>query len=110
MEQNKPIQLKRCTKKPLGALVAAAVMLSTAYFNPPTVSQVVCELNTETQTVPQAVTPSSPATHCSSLLAPEINWLEWAVGKSSSYQLHFFDLLELLYSSSDSNFSSSAGK
>mgnify|MGYP003711727065 CR=1 len=113
MEQNKPIQSKRpCAKKPLGAFIGAAVMLSAAYFNPPSVSQVVCDLSTESATTyqmqPSAAT--NPASQCSALLAPEISWLEWAVGKSSSYQLHFFDLLELLYGNSESNFSSSKGQ
>ena len=111
MEKNKPIQLKRpCVKKPLGALVAAAVMLSAAYFNPPSVSKVVCELNADTSSITQTVSLANPASQCSELLTPEVSWLEWAAGKSTSYQFHFFDLLELLYGRSDSNFNAPAGK
>lgn len=111
MEQNKPLQSKRlCAKKPLGAFVAAAVMLSAAYFNPPSVSRVVCDLNAETPAITETAKLSKPASQCSALLAPEVSWLEWAVGKSSSYQFHFFDLMELLYGRSDSNFNAPTGK
>lgn len=111
MDQNKPIQSKRpCVKKPLGAFVAAAIMLSAAYFNPPSVSQVVCELNTDAPAITQTVSLPNPTSTCSALLTPEVSWLEWVAGKSTSYQFHFFDLLELLYGRSDSNFNAPAGK
>ncbi|MEW9797365.1 hypothetical protein [Alteromonas sp. CYL-A6] len=33
----------------------------------------------------------------------EVSWLSWLAGKSSSYQFHFLDLLELLHGSDRSN-------
>ncbi|RDV26708.1 hypothetical protein DXV75_06900 [Alteromonas aestuariivivens] len=31
----------------------------------------------------------------------EVSWLSWISGKSSTYQFHFLDLLELLYGKGD---------
>lgn len=37
------------------------------------------------------------------LAAGQVTWLSWLTGDSRSVQFHFFDLIELISSSSDSN-------
>ncbi len=90
-----------CVKKPAGALVAIVVMLSAAFCDPATVTKAVCDFQDEAQTVTQA---AALPRECSALMMTEVSWLEWASGKSTSYQFHFFDLLELLYGNSDRDF------
>ena len=36
-------------------------------------------------------------TNCVVPVSETVNWFDWIGGKSSSYQFHFLDLLELLY-------------
>lgn len=57
--------------------------------------------------------PKLPASHVVNQCAryqegvEEISWFSWVAGKSSSFQFHFFDLLELLHSDKHNDFSSS---
>ena len=39
---------------------------------------------------------SHPANRCATEQSPGISWTAWFTGRSSSYQFHFIDLLELL--------------
>ena len=44
---------------------------------------------------------------CKNSMLDSVNWFDWLGGKSRSYQFHFLDLLELLYS--DDNDDSGSG-
>jgi len=39
---------------------------------------------------------SHPVNRCVANQSQEVSWSEWFTGRSSSYQFHFIDLLELL--------------
>jgi hypothetical protein len=45
---------------------------------------------------------SHPANRCATEQSQGVSWASWFTGRSSSYQFHFIDLLELLSRSSDS--------
>lgn len=45
---------------------------------------------------------SHPANRCVSEQSQGVSWSEWFTGRSSSYQFHFIDLLELLSRSGNS--------
>ncbi|MBT0586101.1 hypothetical protein [Alteromonas oceanisediminis] len=42
-------------------------------------------------------------TTCVQKLSEQVSWSDWLVGKSTNYQFHFLDLLELLYSDDSSS-------
>lgn len=45
---------------------------------------------------------SHPVNRCAANQSQGVSWSEWFTGRSSSYQFHFIDLLELLSRSGDS--------
>lgn len=45
---------------------------------------------------------SHPVNKCAVQQSQGVSWSEWFTGRSSSYQFHFIDLLELLYRSGNS--------
>ncbi|WP_100642686.1 hypothetical protein [Alteromonas facilis] len=42
--------------------------------------------------------PLNAQSPCALVANEKVNWFDWIGGKSRSYQFHFLDLLELLYS------------
>ena len=44
-----------------------------------------------------------PVNKCAVQQSQGVSWTEWFTGRSSSYQFHFIDLLELLYRSGNSD-------
>jgi hypothetical protein len=45
---------------------------------------------------------SHPVNRCATTQSQGVSWSEWFTGRSSSYQFHFIDLLELLSRSGNS--------
>lgn len=52
--------------------------------------------NLENVVLDQELPVSHPANRCANYQSQGISWSEWFTGRSSSYQFHFIDLLELL--------------
>jgi hypothetical protein len=52
--------------------------------------------NLESVVLDQELPVSHPANRCAADQSQGVSWSEWFTGRSSSYQFHFIDLLELL--------------
>jgi hypothetical protein len=62
---------------------------------------VFCE-NIDTVTLDHDLPVSHPVNRCAGYQSPGVSWSQWFTGRSSSYQFHFIDLLELLSRSGSS--------
>ena len=52
--------------------------------------------NLENVVLDQELPVSHPVNRCAAEQSQGVSWSEWFTGRSSSYQFHFIDLLELL--------------
>ena len=52
--------------------------------------------NLEQAVIDHELPVSHPANRCATEFSQGVSWSEWFTGRSSSYQFHFIDLLELL--------------
>lgn len=52
--------------------------------------------NLENAVLDQELPISHPVNRCAGEQSQGVSWTEWFTGRSSSYQFHFIDLLELL--------------
>lgn len=79
--------------------VAFAAVLSLSYASPQEGNVFCsCEANISfDHTLPL----SHPINRCASTQSEAVSWSSWFSGRSSSYQFHFIDLLELLSRTSD---------
>ena len=84
---------------PFFAICGAVALISVAVTSTPNSHSSVCEFHPVTES-----TPKWPASHIQNQCArhqegvEEVSWLSWIAGKSSSFQFHFLDLLELMHS------------
>lgn len=84
---------------PFFAVCGSAALLSVALSSAPQSRSSVCNYQPVTE-----FNPKLPASHIQNQCArhqegvEEVSWLSWIAGKSSSFQFHFLDLLELLHS------------
>mgnify|MGYP002807137295 CR=1 FL=1 len=58
--------------------------------------------DTETTVIDHELPVSHPVNRCAANQQQGVSWSEWFSGRSSSYQFHFIDLLELLSRSGNS--------
>ncbi len=58
--------------------------------------------NLENAVFDQELPVSHPVNRCATDRSQGVSWSEWFTGRSSSYQFHFIDLLELLSRSGNS--------
>ena len=83
---------------PFFAVSGAVALLSIAATFTPETRSSVCDYQPVTD-----FNPKLPASHVQNQCArhldgvEEVSWLSWIAGKSSSFQFHFLDLLELLH-------------
>lgn len=79
--------------------VAFAAVLSLSYASPEEGNLFCsCEANISfDHTLPL----SHPVNRCASMQSEGVSWTSWFSGRSSSYQFHFIDLLELLSRTND---------
>lgn len=90
------------------ALCGVIALTSVFAVSAPTTRASVCDFQPVTD-----FDPKLPASHVVNQCAryqegvEEISWFSWIAGNSSSFQFHFFDLLELLHSDKHNDFSSS---
>ncbi|WP_334031353.1 hypothetical protein [Alteromonas sp. P256] len=94
---------------PFFALCGVVALASATMVSAPNARSSVCDFQPVTE-----FNPKLPASHILNQCAryqegvEEVSWLSWVAGKSSSFQFHFLDLLELLHSdNSHQDFSSS---
>lgn len=89
-------------KKTAVIAVCLSVSLFLAQEYASTQALAMCEFHPVSEEYEQALPQGHLVTQCGAAMVSEVSWLEWFSGKSSSYQFHFFDLLELLYGRSES--------
>ena len=58
--------------------------------------------NLESVVLDQQLPVSHPVNRCAANQSQGVSWSDWFTGRSSSYQFHFIDLLELLSRSGNS--------
>lgn len=58
--------------------------------------------NLENVVLAQELPVSHPVNRCAASQSKGVSWSQWFTGRSSSYQFHFIDLLELLSRSGNS--------
>ena len=111
MERIKSIaSLKACRKLSATLMGAMAVTLSAYVFAQTGLNASSCQDGQQMCTNDASRVAAHAVQQCDGLATVEVSWLEWVSGKSSSYQFHLFDLLELLYGNSDRDFQPSSGK
>ena len=84
----------------IAVCISASLFLAQEYASTQAIAM--CEFHHNSEEYEQVLPAGHLVTQCGATMVSEVSWLEWFSGKSSSYQFHFFDLLELLYGKSES--------